>query len=129
VTWGGAGCGEGRVLCPQGSDSPCCPTLSSEDTDEPVAGRGHFQSCGFCRQRVATISLSLANCILRPYFEAQGHLSMLEEVLAYDDSIVITQVDRLEVLREVHAGNLGITKCRDLARSLSWWPGMSQLIA
>lgn len=66
--------------------------------------------------------------LLRPYWEARAHLSLLDELLVYDDRIVMPVSQRLDALQRVHEGHLGITKCRSRARAVMWWPFMSKAI-
>ena len=70
--------------------------------------------------------ISSADSLLRPYWENRGHISIIDEILVYDDRIVIPQSERLDVLRRLHQGHLAITKCRERAKQLVWWPGMTQ---
>ena len=49
--------------------------------------------------------------LLHPYFEARGHLSVVEGLLAYDRRIVIPQGERLGTLATLHEGHLGVGKC------------------
>ncbi|KAG1649809.1 hypothetical protein GQR58_028618 [Nymphon striatum] len=72
---------------------------------------------------------STNDTILRPYSENRGHLTLVDGILVYNDRIVIPMSERLDILRRIHRGHLGITKCRALARQYVWWPGMSQAIA
>ena len=65
------------------------------------------------------------NPILRPYWEQRQHFNIVDNLLLYDDRIVIPQVMRLEVLDSIHQGHLGITKCCARARQAIWWPGLS----
>lgn len=66
--------------------------------------------------------------LLRPYWESIGHLSVIDDLLMYDDRLVIPRGIRLQILDCIHIGHLGITKCRSRARTSVWWPGLSKEI-
>ena len=66
--------------------------------------------------------------LLRPYWESRAHLTVVDDLLLFDDRIVIPRSMRLEILDYFHTGHLGITKCRARARSSVWWPGLSTQI-
>ena len=68
------------------------------------------------------------NPALKPYFDVQGHLSIADNLLLYDERIVIPQQMQLEILECIHQGHLGITKCRSRASETVWWPGWSVAI-
>ena len=53
---------------------------------------------------------------------------MIDDLLLYDDRLVITVEMRMDVLQNIHDGHLGITKCRARAQQSVWWPGLSQAI-
>nr|XP_054749950.1 uncharacterized protein K02A2.6-like [Lytechinus pictus] len=65
------------------------------------------------------------NPILKNYFEQRGHLSVVDDLLVYDERLVIPRALRLDILERLHQGHLGITKCRGRARESVWWPGLS----
>jgi len=65
---------------------------------------------------------------LRPYWENKQHFAVIDQLLLYDNRIVIPRTLRLEVLDSIHQGHLGITKCQGRARMSVWWPGMSSAI-
>ena len=50
--------------------------------------------------------------LLHPYWENRLHLSIVDNLLLCDESIVIPRSVRLEILGCIHAGHLGITECR-----------------
>ena len=50
--------------------------------------------------------------LLHPYWESRGHLSVVDDLLMYDDRLVIPRGTRLQILDCIHTGHLGITKCR-----------------
>lgn len=64
--------------------------------------------------------------ILKNYYEQRGHLSVVDDLLIYDERIVIPRDLRLNILERLHQGHLGITKCRARARESVWWPGLSK---
>ena len=66
--------------------------------------------------------------LLRPCWEHQAHLTVVDDLLLYDERIVIPRVLGLDVLDCIHHGHLGINKCRARARISVWWPGLSVAI-
>jgi transposase InsO family protein len=66
--------------------------------------------------------------LLRQYWESRSHLAVVDDILLYEDRIVIPRSMRLEMLDRIHQGHLGITKCRARARAAVWWPGLSKSI-
>ena len=66
--------------------------------------------------------------LLCPYWESRGHLAVVDDLLMYDDRLVIPRSMRLQILDCIHTGHLGITKCRSRARTSVWWPGLSKQI-
>ena len=70
----------------------------------------------------------LPHTVLRQYFEHRGHLAVVDDLLLYDDRIVIPRSMRLDILKVIHEGHLGITKCCERARTSVWWPNMSKSV-
>ena len=68
--------------------------------------------------------ISSVDYLLRSYWENRGLLTLVDNVLVYENRIVIPQSERLDVLQR-----LAITKCRERAKQLVWWPGMTQRMA
>ena len=54
------------------------------------------------------------------------HLTIVDDLLLFDSWIVIPRQMRLEMLKRIHEGHLGIVKCRALASFSVWWPHMSK---
>ncbi len=61
---------------------------------------------------------------IREYFSVNAHLSVMDGLLLYDDRIVIPPALRAEVLQKIHAGHMGITKCKTRASQSVWWFGI-----
>ena len=66
--------------------------------------------------------------VLRPYWENRSHLTIVDDLLLYNDRILIPRSMRLQILDCIHTGHLGLTKCRSRARTSVWWPGLSTQI-
>ena len=69
-----------------------------------------------------------ANLAIQPYWDAQAHLTMTNDLLLYNDKIIIPCSLRLKTLDQIHQAHQGITKCRARARKSVWWPRMSTQI-
>ena len=66
--------------------------------------------------------------LLGQFWESQSHLSIIDDILLYDERIVISRPMRQDILDCIHQGHQGITKCRARARTSVWWPGLSIMI-
>ena len=66
--------------------------------------------------------------LLRPYWENRAHLAVVDDLLLYDERIVIPQALRLDILDCIHRGLLGISNCRARPQMSVWWPGLSAAI-
>lgn len=65
------------------------------------------------------------NSLLKQYWLNREHLNIVDDLLLFDDRLVIPRCLRLDTLNRHHEGHLGISKCRALARSSVWWPYIS----
>ncbi len=61
----------------------------------------------------------------KQYWQNRGDLTILDGLLMNCARIVIPSSLRAGILDRLHQGHQGITKCRALARSSVWWPGLS----
>ena len=62
----------------------------------------------------------------KPYIPVANELSVCEGILLRGNGIVIPTSIHQEILRKLHCGHQGITKCRERARQSVWWPGISE---
>ena len=67
--------------------------------------------------------------LLRPYWSDRQNFAMKDDLLLYDDRLLIPVEMQMDVLQHIHARHLGIIKCRAHAQQSQWWPGLSQAIA
>lgn len=68
------------------------------------------------------------NPLIQQYWANQRYLTIIDDLLLYNDRIVVPRDMRLEILDKLHESHLGITKCRALAQTSVWWPNMSSQI-
>lgn len=66
-----------------------------------------------------------ANPLLQQYWSYQRNLTIIDDLLIFNDRIVIPREMRLEMLNRLHESHLGITKCRSLAQTSIWWPNIT----
>ena len=63
---------------------------------------------------------------LKPYWAYRGNLSLDQDgLLLCAQRIVVPAALRLQVLGQLHTSHQGITNCRQRAKQLVWWPGLS----
>lgn len=58
---------------------------------------------------------------LRPF---AAELSVIEEILLKGCKVIIPPSTRAEMLQKIHAGHLGMNKCKARERGLVFWPGL-----
>ncbi|CAH8609833.1 unnamed protein product [Dicrocoelium dendriticum] len=68
------------------------------------------------------------NEALTQFFTRRGALSEVDSCLFFADRIVIPEVLRQRILRELHKGHPGIARMKALARSYVFWPMMDSQI-
>ncbi|XP_033725165.1 uncharacterized protein K02A2.6-like [Pecten maximus] len=64
----------------------------------------------------------------RPYWLLREELSVCHGLLMRGSRLVIPSSMRAEILQKLHEGHQGIVKCRERAKNLVWWPGLSREI-
>ena len=62
---------------------------------------------------------------VRVYMKVKNELSEADGLLIRGSRIIIPQSLRADILKRIHDGHQGLTKCRDRAKSSVWWPGLS----
>lgn len=62
---------------------------------------------------------------IRAYTKVRNELSEADGLLIRGSRIVIPQPLRSDILKKIHDGHQGLTKCRERAKSSVWWPGLS----
>lgn len=65
------------------------------------------------------------NSKLKAFHKIKEEISELEGLLFYGDRVIVPELLRSNVLKQIHEGHLGITKCKERAKERLYWPGMS----
>ena len=64
----------------------------------------------------------------KSYWEYRSDLTVIDGILICGDRIVIPKKLRPEMLKRIHEGHLGMSKCKWRARQSICWPGMGKQI-
>ena len=65
---------------------------------------------------------------VRPYWSYRDELTCLDGLLFKGDKITVPKTLQSEMLEKIHETHLGIIKCKNRARQVLFWPGMSARI-
>ena len=65
---------------------------------------------------------------VRAYSQVSAELTVVKGLLIGGARIVIPESMRPEMLKKIHEGHQGVSKCRERARQSIWWPGLSKHI-
>lgn len=63
---------------------------------------------------------------LKPYFQRKSELYMDHKILMWGHRMVIPNALRGNILNLLHSGHPGIVRCKSLARSIVFWPGIDK---
>lgn len=66
---------------------------------------------------------------ITPYFQERHNLTVQENLFVRGNRLVIPSQMRKQVLRRLHDGHQGISRCRQRAKMSVWWPGLSSQMA
>ena len=64
-------------------------------------------------------------CPLKPFWKARGSLTICEQLLLFNNRIVVPSAMRREALNKIHEGHQGAERCRWRTKSSVWWPGIT----
>ena len=62
--------------------------------------------------------------VLIPYYQARESLTVCNDLLLFNERIVVPKALRKETLQRVHSGHQGVEKCRARVAVSVWWPGV-----
>ena len=66
---------------------------------------------------------------MKPYWAVQSSLTLGNNLLLYNNRIVVPSALQSETVRKIHEGHQGVERCRQRAQSSVWWPGVTKQIA
>lgn len=64
--------------------------------------------------------------VIRDYWNCRAELSVVDDIIYKGSKIVVPSSLRKEMLKKIHAGHLGIEKCKRRAREVMYWPRINQ---
>ena len=64
--------------------------------------------------------------MIKPYWESRCSLTMCNNLLLFNDRIVVPLALQKETPDKIHEGHQGIDRRRVRAKSAVWWPGLSK---
>ena len=71
---------------------------------------------------------SMVPSSIAEFWTVKSNLSVVDDIIMKDDRLVIPDSMQIAVLQSIHASHLGIEKTKNRARSVIFWPKMSQTI-
>ena len=63
-----------------------------------------------------------------PYFSRRNDLSVVDGCLLWGSRVVVPKVFQTQLLAELHANHLGMSRMKSLVRSYIWWPQLNSAI-
>jgi len=64
--------------------------------------------------------------VIQEYWNCRAELSVVKGIIYKGSKIVIPKSLRGDMLKKIHAGNLGIEKCKKRGREVMYWPRINQ---
>ena len=66
---------------------------------------------------------------ITPYYKFKDHLTVCDNLLLFNNRIVVPKSLQRETLERIHAGHQGIERCRARVTMSVWWHGVMHAIA
>ena len=64
----------------------------------------------------------------RPYWDYRDEIAYADELLFKCDRVIVPESLRAETLKRIHESHLGVVRCKQRARDILFWPGMTSQI-
>lgn len=62
----------------------------------------------------------------QPYFKIRNEITVENDILLWNNRVIIPEVLRPRLLQQLHSSHLGIVKMKSLARNHFYWPGLNK---
>ena len=62
---------------------------------------------------------------VQKFYTYKDYLTTVQGLIYFNQRVYIPQAERASVLKDIHAGHQGETKCVRRASQIVWWPGMT----
>lgn len=70
-------------------------------------------------------SKNLVKNIAKPYWNIRGEISVLNDIVYRNMSVIIPEKIRKDILKKIHEGHMGVERTKNLVRGVLFWPQMS----
>ena len=80
------------------------------------------QVCQYCESEWP--EKKLIPHVLIPYYQARNNLTVCNDMLLFNERIVVPKALRTETLQKIHSGHQGVERCRARVAMSVWWPGV-----
>ena len=72
----------------------------------------------------------IKNCheTAKPYFNLRNEMTIYQNIILYNDRVVIPKALQSELLQRLHVGHQGQERCKNLARKSIYWRGINSAI-
>ncbi|KAG7312060.1 hypothetical protein JYU34_001506 [Plutella xylostella] len=64
--------------------------------------------------------------IIQRYYKLRSELTIDENLLFFNNRLIIPKSLRVDIIKKLHEGHLGMTKLKQLARKLYYWPKIDE---
>lgn len=61
---------------------------------------------------------------IKPFWKERASLTLHDDLLLFNQRVVVPPALQRETLEKIHVGHLGIHRCRLRAKTSVWWPGV-----
>lgn len=104
--------------------------LSNYSTEEIKIAQDQDKTLEKLKSYVINGWPSKKNCMVDclQYYKFRKDISMDDDIITYQDRIIIPEAWRKKCIKDIHAGHFGYVKCKSRAKETIWWPSIKNYI-